>query len=126
MGEVEAKTIGSDQGALLCDVLAQDIPEGGMEEVRGSVVELDGAATPGVDLEADRSADANRALFHRDVVEEDVSGGLLRVGDACTQIGAGEGAGVSELTAALGVERGGIHDDHTLLSGIELIHLRSA
>ena len=52
MGEVEAQTVGRDQRTLLGDVIAEHAAQGGMQQVRGRVVEHGGGATRGVDAGA--------------------------------------------------------------------------
>ena len=110
VGEVKAQAARLDEGAGLGDVLAQDLLEGGVQEVRGGVVAADELAAAVVDGGGDGGADLEGALL--DDADVGVQAALaLGVGHAQGGAVAADGAGVAALAAHLGVEGRGVKDD---------------
>src|SRR5688500_4240582 len=62
MREIEAEIVGRDQAALLGDVSAEAVAQGGVKQVRRTVVGANGGAAFGVDRLVERVADLERAF----------------------------------------------------------------
>ena len=120
VGEVEAEAVLVDEGAGLLDVLAQDLAEGGVQEMGAGVVALGGGAVLVVDGGVDLVADCDR-LEGEDLVGEDALHGLGRApdfGDRGVVVGRRRGCRCRPLLAAgVGVEGGGVEDDFALFFG---------
>ena len=79
--EVEAQPVGRDQRALLRDVIAEHLAQRLVQQMRGGMVLPDALSRRVViDLQQQRVADLDRALFQLDQVDEEIAGFLLRVG----------------------------------------------
>ena len=68
MAEVEADAVAVDHLALLADVRAQHMAQGGVQQVGGRVVGADGIAPGHVDLQVHRIAHFHRSAGDRAVV----------------------------------------------------------
>jgi hypothetical protein len=81
-GEVEAQAVGVDIGAGLLDgVGAEHLAQGGIEQVGGGVVALDGGAAPSSTVATTAAPLASEPLHEHALVEQDALGGLFGVGD---------------------------------------------
>ena len=115
LGVVEAEVIGRDERAGLSDVVAEDLAQGRVEQVRGRVVARRVLPSRAVDdrlhLLANFDVPSRYATNVRDHIAEGTSIGHLDLGD-----GSAQNAGVSHLPAAFGVERRLIEHDHDLVT----------
>ena len=103
--EVEAEAVGRDERAGLADVLAEDLTQGGVEDVSGGVVAHRVAAAGLVDAGLDGVADAQAAgLEAADVGDDAALADGPRVLDDEVAAGPDDLAPVADLAAALGVE----------------------
>ena len=121
VGEVKAKAVGSHQGAGLVHVVAQDLLEGGVQQVGGRVVAANELATAVVNRGGHDLAQAELALVdHAHVRDQLVV--VLGIVDAD---GAREGlqlAGVANLAAHLAVEGGLVQHDLHLVALDGVVH----
>ena len=121
VGEVKTQEVRLHQGSCLVHMLAQDIPQGPLEQVGGAV----GAGNGGP---ADR-ADGNRGLiaqlqaagFQHAVVHNLAALVLLDVIHVKAPVGAFDAAVVRHLAAHLGVHGGLVKDDDGLRPGGDLL-----
>ncbi len=111
VGEVEPQPVGTDPRAGLLDVLAEHLAQRPVQDVRAGVVLADRVAPIGVDRRRrglsgrDRAGrDARRVATQSRQRERRVEH-LGRAG-----LG-GDGSGVADLAAALGVERSAVEED---------------
>ena len=98
-------------------MLAQHLPQGGLQQVGGGVVAGHGGAVVLVHREAQGIAGVEGAALHGDGVKVLAGGGLGAVLHQGGDPLAGDGAPVPHLSAALGVEGGGVEDEGGLLAG---------
>ena len=57
MGNIEAQAVGRDQRAFLRDVIAEDLPQRLVQQMRGRVILPDRTAPPVIDFQIERGAD---------------------------------------------------------------------
>ncbi len=119
VGEVEAETIRMNRGAGLLDVGAEDLAQGGVEQVRAGVVALDGVAARAIDYGVDVIADSEVLLEDGFVGADSLDGKNAAgdLGDGGVAVGGGEPAGVADLAAGVAIEAGVIEDDFDLIAG---------
>src|SRR5215472_2498960 len=101
MREVEAQPVRRDERALLRDVFAEHLPQGGVQQVRRRMVQHGGLAPRGVDRAVQRRAWLERLALPAADVAVERAGQLDRVADRELAVGIAEQAGVADLTARL-------------------------
>ncbi len=101
-------------------MLAEDLAQRGMQQVRGRVVERGGLAHRGIDRRLDAGTYPQAAAVDNAMVQESAAG-LAGVAHIETQAFAGQVAAVTGLAAGLGVERRLIEHHHTLFTRIQLL-----
>ncbi len=104
MGEIETKTVGRHERTGLFDVIAQDVAQCGVEEVRARMVGLDGPSRFHLHLKTHRVVSADPALPDLTDVGDEVFVGPLGIPDLKQEVVALDDAGVSDLAARLPVE----------------------
>ena len=67
MREIETQTIGRDQRALLRHVIAEDLPQRLVQQMRRRMILPDRAAAGMIDFQIERNAGLERALLDRAV-----------------------------------------------------------
>ena len=119
--EVEAQAVRRDGGAGLVDLVADDLLEGCLQEMRCRVVACRGELLLLIDLDLDRLADLELAfLYVRDMVDRAVRQ-LLGVRGLDAAELAEQHAFVADLSATLCVERGLVKDDAGLFAVRDLV-----
>ena len=114
--EVEAQPVGSNKGARLVHVLAQDLLQRGVQEVRRGVVAADELTAAVVDGGAHRGTHADLALNDLALVGGEAALAVQRVLDPQLEAVREDPAGVTDLAAHLAVERGAVEHDLDLLA----------
>ena len=122
VGKVKARALGIHQAAFLLNVVAQHFAQGLVHQVRGRVVAHRGGAGCGVHLGLHMVAHGQGALGQGAVVAKHIGFDFLGVGHRELGRAAHQHAFVAHLTAALGVERGGVQHHHTTLAVLEFGH----
>ena len=117
MREVEAQALVIEQRPSLLHMVAQDLLERGVEQVRGRVVPADELAAVRVDGGDDHVAHREGALGDGGVVGVEAVFGL-GVAHLEGDVAVDDGAGVAHLAAHLGVERRVVEHDVDLLAGL--------
>jgi len=116
VGEVEAQAVGSHQGALLADAVAQDLTQGVVQQMGGRVVPLDLQASvpihPGQDPLAGFQGPGALGV---QAVEDDVLA-ASGVGHPDLTVRCHEHPGVAHLATHLGVEGSPVQDDRPLVA----------
>ena len=82
MGEIEAQTIGRDQRAFLRDMVAENLAQSLVKQMRGGMIGADGGAALVIDVEFERHAELDLAVLDHDLVDEQIADFLDRVFDA--------------------------------------------
>ncbi|EGO96301.1 hypothetical protein APM_0875 [Acidiphilium sp. PM] len=118
LGDVEAQAVRRVQAALLRHVRAEGAAQRLVQQVGRRMVGADGAAAGVIDLGMDGIAGGDLAFLDRAVMDEEIAGLFLGVGDADGDAGGGERAGVADLAAAFGVEGRLVEDEGDLLPGL--------
>ena len=122
VGEVEAQAVGLHQRAGLVDMVAQDLLQGGIQQMGGAVGPHDGLAALHIHGGEDFLPHPEAAALHGAGVHELAALVLLNVGDGELRAGGGaDHAVVGHLAAHLGVEGALIQDDHALHPGDDLV-----
>ena len=122
MREVEAKAIGTHIAAGLGDMLAEDLTQRGVQDMRGGMVARDACATIRIHGSRDGSALGKRALEHLHHMADEALLGSLRVDDLNLDALGLDDARVSHFAAHLGVEGGCVQDRFAGLTGLQLAH----
>ena len=121
MGEVEAQAVRRDGRAGLVDLVADDLLEGSLQQMRRRVVARRGELLLLVDFDLDRLAALELAfLYVRDEVDRAVRQ-LLGVRRLDAAELAEQQTLVADLSAALCVERGLVEDDAGLFAVRDLV-----
>ena len=110
VAEVEAQPVGSDQRAGLLDVLAQHLAQRVVQHVRAGVVAADRGAAGDVDRGGHRDAGLQGASRDPRRVASQAGEGERGVEHLGLAAFGPDRAGVADLTAALGVERGAVEE----------------
>ncbi len=103
--EVEAQPVGRDERPRLLDVRAEHLAQRRVKQVRGGVVALAGAPVALVDGGGDRIVDGDAASDDGAAMHDQALGGRLCVVDADGRRRRRDLADVTDLAAALGIER---------------------
>ena len=113
VAEVETETVGTDPRSLLLHVVAEHLAQRPVQDVGGGVVAPDAGPAIGVHRRGDLVPDSQLAVDGLDDVNVEVGHSVDGVDDPHPGPGrlAGDLAGVSDLTAALGVERRAVQYD---------------
>lgn len=120
--EVEGELVRRDVGAFLRGVLADDLVQGPMQDVRDGVVSLDGVTTRGIDGHTDAGADGG-CIFAFDEVQPGVAD-FRRAGDGEGVRADDDLAAVADLAAHFGVANAGVeHHRRLVLHGDDFEHL---
>jgi hypothetical protein len=82
MGDVEAQAIRRDERALLRDVIAERHAQSFVQKMRRRVIGANAEASGVIDLQFERLADSELALFDDDVMDEEIAKLLACFGDA--------------------------------------------
>ena len=128
VGEVEAEPVGLHQGAGLVDMVAQDLAQGGVQQVGGGVGTHDGLTAVGVHLSLDGVSQLEHASGQLAGVHILAALVLLHVSDLEGYAAHAQRAVVGGLAAHLGIEGGlvqhhdGLHAGHELLGLLVLHH----
>ena len=101
MGEIEAQPIRRNERTLLRHMLAEHLPQRLMQKMRGRMVGADLRAPLVVDIELEREAGGDLALFDDALVNEDVAELLDGVFDAKAHAAGAHHADVADLSARL-------------------------
>ena len=116
--EVETQPIGRHERALLLDMLAKDLPQRRVQQMRRRVIGLDGLAARGIHLRGKLVADLDETAA--DLAQMRVDGAaLLRVRHRELRAHVAELTRIADLAAGLRVERRAIEDDFALLAGVQ-------
>jgi hypothetical protein len=121
VGEVEAQALRFHQRAGLLDVVAQVPPQHRLEQVGGGVMAHDAPAARGVHGQMRRVVDVDDALLHLALVDDEVVGQLLGIGNPDAPAVAGDFARVPHLAAGFAVEGSGLGNHLHLLAGLGLV-----
>ena len=116
--EIESRAFGIDQRALLLHMVAENLAQRGVHQVRRGMVERRTLTLVGIHLCADDVAHAKLASLHLSVMADDVGLDFLRIVNRKqrqTNSALGELAAVSDLTARFGIERSAIEHDNPFL-----------
>ena len=122
MREIETQAVGRDQRPFLRHVIAEDLPQRFVQQMRGRMILPDGASPCMIDIQVERSPGLEAALPDRAEMHEEVAGAFLRVGDGKTHAVRGHHADVADLPAGLGIERRLIENDGAALAFLQGTH----
>ena len=120
MAEVEAQAVGRHERALLGHVIAEHLAQRLVQQMGRRVVGADGRAALVIDDQLQRLVELQRAVLHRDVMDEEIAELLLGAGDAHPRALALHHAGIADLAAGFAVERRLVEDHEAGLAGLEL------
>ena len=123
VGVVVVQAIGADVRALLHHVVAQGLPERGVQQVGRGVVGCDVASDLRVDAGGHLHALGELAELDASDVDDRLAHALGVLDDELGVLAALDGAMVADLAAHLAVERGGVEDQHGLLVGGDRVDL---
>ena len=116
VAEIKPQTVRRVQGPALCDVIAQSLAQRLVQQVRCRVVGPDGCAACVIHFEHRGLAGADCAADDLADVQEHTSG-FARIRDLGHPIRCGDGAAVTNLAAAFGVERRLVQSDLDAVPG---------
>ena len=121
--KIKAEVVGSDQRSCLLHVLAQNLAQPRLQQVRGGVVAHGGLADGVVDDGIDFVAYADWLLGDDLVCANALNRGVtaFHFGDDGVVIVGVEPSAVANLAAGFGVEGRVIEDDFAFVSGLELL-----
>ena len=125
VGEVKARALGVHQAAFLLHMFAQHFAQRFVHQMCSAVVAHGGGAHRRIDLRLHRVAHFEATVRHAAVVAKHIGFDFLRVGYGEHRRTAAQRTLVAHLAAALGVKRGDIENDHTVLAGCEFLHWRA-
>ena len=117
VGEVEAQAVGGDQRPGLPGVGAEDVMQGGVQQVGGGVVAHDVLAPAGVHRGDDFIAHPRGAAQHLARVDDDPRGGFAHIGHADRPAVPADFAGIAHLPAGFDVETGLRQQDFDVVAG---------
>ena len=123
VGEVETEPVGLHQGTGLMDMVAQDLAQGGVQQMGGGVGPHDGLAAAGVHLSLDGVPQLEHAAGQLAGVHILAALVLLHIRDLEDRAARAQRAVVGGLTAHLGVEGGLVQHDNGLHAGHQLLSL---
>src|ERR1019366_5675174 len=110
MREIEAQAIRRNQRSLLLNMFAQHLSQGGMQEVRGGVIQRNRRAAITVDLSIDLVSDAQLTrVEHSHMRERQAYLPRVPHRESCSR--AGQRARITYLTAAFRIKRRVIQHD---------------
>src|SRR5712691_8659868 len=106
MRKIEPQAVWCHQRPGLLDVLAQDLPQGRMQEVRGRMVLADRLSAWGIDVELHGHFVPHSAALDHAVVHNEAPSRYLRIGnlDLHTMLGSYGPTGVTDLSTRFAVE----------------------
>src|SRR5882757_1531070 len=120
MRKIESQPIGGHQRALLLDMRAENLPQRGVQQVRGGMIERNGFSTLNIDLRGHSIAYMQFTAFeHPDMGKRCAN--LLGVAHGKPRAGALEGARIADLAAAFRIEGRVVEDHLTLLSLLQYV-----
>ncbi len=120
MGKVKPQAIRGDEGTGLFDVIAQDLPQGGVQEVGGGVILANFFAPLLVNAQLQGHARLHAAAFDHAGMNDEIRQRFLGIGDVDLDpvVRGQEHAAVAHLTAGFAVKRGSGKDDVHRLPGV--------
>ena len=80
MGEIETQTIRRDERTLLRDMIAENVAQRFMQQMRRRMVGAHRAAARMIDVKLDRKTDCGSPLSTRSVMDEQIAKLFMRVG----------------------------------------------
>ena len=118
VAEVETQTLAIHQRAFLLDVIAQDLAQRRVQQVRGRVVQCSGVAYVSIDLGIDPRTNRQVAQHHHTVMQERTArlGGVAHVKTTRRRT---QEATVTDLATGFGVERGLVQDHHRVFAFVQ-------
>src|SRR5260370_13510049 len=112
MRKIESQPVGGHQRTLLLDMRAENLPQCGVQQVSGGMIERDGFSTLNVDLRGHHIAYMQFTAFeHPDMGKRCAY--LLGVAHGKPRPGALEDARIADLAAAFRIERCVVEDHLT-------------
>ena len=118
VAEVKTHALAVNQRAFLLNVLAQNLAQGGVQQVGGRVVQRRGVTHIGVHLGFNGFAHFQAARSNHAVVQESATGlgGVAHVKAGSTRL---QVTAIADLTARFGIERGLVENHHTLVAFVQ-------
>ena len=119
MGEIETQTFGRDERTLLRNMVAQNLTQRFMQNMRRGMIGARRAAPGVIDLEFERKGGCDLALLDFALMDDEVAEFLERVVNPEAQTLAANDADVAELSARFPVEGRLIEDDRAARALLE-------